>query len=374
MTQRLSASTPTLRDGVEVFIYPQQEGNCRILFLFLANRRRLKITCKPSFVSLLRELAKDQPLKVSLQQSNLALDAQAESFLAFLEGEGIITLANPLTTNLLPVAYVERYKRQIYFLLDLLKQPHITLATQKRIYDAHIAILGLGAIGSSVLQQLCMMGFRQFTLVDCAHIEENDIARTSYSIVTQIDKPKTLAAKALVDDFAFDPVVRLHDTALTTQTPLEPLLQGTSFIVNTADEPYIGYTNIRLSRYALGHGIPMLAAGGFDAHLASLGELLIPKLTPCADCYASFFQKQLEDWKPITHPVTERSGWFGGLGSLSTFSAATAALEILSYFINSSVMLTAKTGRGEFLFHDYSLDNFTVERDIHCPTCGEDKQ
>lgn len=363
-------STPTLRDGVEVFIYPPQGDSCHVLFLFLANRRRLKIVCRAAYAVLLRELAKEQPLEVSLTHSGLALDAQTEAFLTFLEGEGIITLTNPLSTDLLPAAYIERYKRQIYFLLDVLKGPHAALAAQKRIFDAHITILGLGAVGSAVLQQLCMMGFRQFTLADYATVEANDVARTPYAVVRQIGMEKTLAAKDLAGNFAFEPVVILHNVALTTQTELEPLLHGASLIINTADEPYIGYTNIWLSRYALQYEIPVLAAGGFDAHLASLGELLIPHVTPCADCYATFFQKNLKDWKPVKHPVTERSDWFGGLGSLSTFSAATAALNVLSYFINSDAQGMASSGRGEFLFHDYSLNTFTVERDVHCQTCG----
>jgi len=118
----------------------------------------------------------------------------------------------------------------------------------------------------------------------------------------------------------------------------------------------------------------VLAAGGFDAHLASLGELLIPHVTPCADCYATFFHESLKDWKPIPHPVKEREGWFGGLGSLSTFSASTAVLDILGYFMNPEDRKAAPGGRGEFLFHDYSLDTFVVERDKECQFCGEERK
>ena len=220
-----------------------------------------------------------------------------------------------------------------------------------------------------------MVGFRQFTIADYAVVEKSDVSRTPYAVNSELGTPKITAAKKLIDDLAFEPVVLSHDLVLTTQTNIEPLLQKASLIINTADEPYIGYTNIRLSRYALKHCVPMVAAGGFDAHLASLGELLIPHVTPCADCYATFFHENLKDWKPVTHPVQERSEWFGGLGSLSAFSAATAVLEVLSYFIHPEAAgLVASGGRGEFLFHDYSLDTFSVERDSNCPSCGEGGQ
>jgi len=370
MTQLSETSAPELRDGVEVFLYPEKEGERQVLFLFLSNRRRLRIKCKPSFGALIRELSKSQSLAQSLRHSSLTLDKETEAFLSFLEAEGILTFSNPLETDLLPSEYVEQYKRQLYFLFDILKSPRKAHEVQKRIFDAQIAVFGLGAIGSGILQQLCMMGFRQFVLVDYADVEGSDIARTPYRIATQIGFHKTEAAKALVKDLAFDPQVALHNITLKTNTDLDDLVQGTSLIVNTTDEPYVGYTNIKLSRYALQHGIPLVAAGGFDAHLASLGELLIPHVTPCADCYASFFHESLKGWKPVPHPVKEREGWFGGLGSLSTFSASTAALDILGYFLNTEERKTAPGGRGEFLFHDYSLDTFVVERDKDCQSCG----
>jgi len=120
---------------------------------------------------------------------------------------------------------VEQYKRQLYFLLDILKSPQKAHEVQKRIFDAHITVFGLGAVGSGILQQLCMMGFRRFTLIDYADVEENDIARTPYRIATQVGILKTEAAKALAADFAFDPEVELYNVTLRTDTDLDELVQ-----------------------------------------------------------------------------------------------------------------------------------------------------
>ena len=40
-------------------------------------------------------------------------------------------------------------------------------------------------------------------------------------------------------------------------------------------------------KYKIAHYI----AGGFDAHLASTGELIIPYVTPCVECYAKRLKK-----------------------------------------------------------------------------------
>lgn len=370
MIQLSWTSTPELRDGVEVFLYPIQENSSHVLFLFLSNRRRLRIKCEPAFAALLKQFAKRQPLGHSLANVGLDLNDETIHFISFLEKEGIITLRDPLETTLLPIGYVEQYKRQLYFLIDILKSPQKALEVQKKIYDAHVTLFGLGAIGSGILLQLCMMGFRNFTLIDYALIEENDIARAMYKTDADEGNQKTQAARALVEATAFEPSVRTYDTTLKTTTELNDIINETSIIINTADEPYIGYTNIKLSRYALSRGIPLFVAGGFDAHLASFGELLIPHVTPCADCYATFFEDSLKNWKPIPHPVKERQGWFGGLGSLSAFSSSVATLKILSYFLDHDGNDTVAGGRGEFLFHNYSLDTFTVGRDTSCQSCG----
>lgn len=370
MIKLSKASTPELRDGVEVFLYPSKKKSTKVLFLFLSNRRRLQISCKPAFAALLKQLAKKQPLSTSLESAGLEQNSETINFLSFLEEEGIITLANPLDTDLLPAKYIDQYKRQIYFLIDILKSPQKALEVQKIIFDAHITLFGLGAIGSGILLQLCMMGFRNFTIVDHAQIEENDIARTPYKVDIHLEQQKTSAAQQIIYDTAYDPHIQKYDVLLKTTTNIDDFIKGTSMLVNTADEPYIGYTNIKLSRYALKHNIPLFVAGGFDAHLASLGELLIPNITPCADCYATFFENSLKSWKPIPHPVKDRESLFGGLGSLSNFSSSAAALEILSYFINQDEDHSEPGGRGEFLFHDYSLDTFTVERDEECQYCG----
>ncbi|MFT3959687.1 MAG: hypothetical protein QM665_11545, partial [Desulfovibrio sp.] len=115
MKQRFLASTLNLRDGVEVFIYPPCEGKCQVLFLFLGTRRRLKIVCRHQFAVLIKEIAKDQSLEASLAQAHLDLDDSTAAFLNFLEGEGIVAFGDPIATDLLPAAYVEQYKRQMYF-------------------------------------------------------------------------------------------------------------------------------------------------------------------------------------------------------------------------------------------------------------------
>ena len=52
------------------------------------------------------------------------------------------------------------------------------------------------------------------------------------------------------------------------------MVSNADFIINTLDEPYIGYTAAKISRICVKYKKPHYIAGGFDAHLASTGELI----------------------------------------------------------------------------------------------------
>jgi molybdopterin/thiamine biosynthesis adenylyltransferase len=258
------------------------------------------------------------------------------------------------------------------FLLDVLGTPDRVLAAQRNIEAAHLVVFGTGAVGGWLLRLLAAMGFRSFLIVDADTRDTADVSRHAYfdrrSNRTNATKA-ALVARALSQDRE-DMSIRVVSEPLTTQTKLDELIESnTTLVVNAADEPYIGYTSVLLSRYCLQRRLPLLVAGGFDAHLGSLGELIVPGLTPCADCYASHFETALAQWKPRSHPIRDRRKGFGGLCSLSVFAASSAALQILR--LVSSENTQGSSGRGELVFEDYRLDSFVVERNPDCTYCGE---
>jgi len=163
------------------------------------------------------------------------------------------------------------------------------------------------------------------------------------------------------------------DTILMNMMPdteVTDLIRTTDFVVNTLDEPYIGYTSSKISRLCVKYKIPHYIAGGFDAHLASTGELIIPFITPGVECYATHFKESLKGWKPKKHPVASRYMEIGGIASMTLFSTSYACVEIIKYIAGLVPMTDYYKIRGEFLFHDMSLAYLNVEKDPNCPICG----
>jgi len=118
----------------------------------------------------------------------------------------------------------------------------------------------------------------------------------------------------------------------------------------------------------------MFVAGGFDAHLMSTGELIIPDVSPCVDCYTSHFSETLKDWEPQYNTavipdseILNNRFEVGELASMSLFSISYAVMAILNYFATDS---ESKYGRGELLFDKLEIKYLNISKNPDCLICG----
>lgn len=361
-----------LRDGVDVYISP----DAVVHFVFLSTRKRLRLRVSPLLIECLEWLdgsASVSELEARYQSSASNANSKQSSslldFMHYLYGQGILVRKDWMHSSFSP-EQVERYSRQLNFFLDIEESEAAAVALLKGIMDHRVALIGIGAVGSWILRELVQIGFQRFVLVDPKTLKPADRTRNALFDHQMIGEPKVTVAEKFVRDQALRPETRAVQLALDIDTKVEELIGAdVDLIINTADEPYIGATSIKLSRYCVERGLPLLVAGGFDAHLASLSEMIVPGQTPCSDCYAIHFEEALRGWKPISHPIVDRRRGFGGLPSLSTFAASAAVLKIVRLLSKKGG--DVEQGRGEFLFDKYSIDSFKVERNPECPTCGE---
>ena len=265
---------------------------------------------------------------------------------------------------------IERYDRQLNFLSDFLIGKSY-IAAQEKLIKSNVLIFGCGAIGGDIAIHLAMCGVENFILYDYDVVESSDISRHMFFKEKYIGMNKTDALENYLLSINGKIKVNKIQKSLLPESQIAEIIDTATFVVNTADEPYIGYTSMKISRYCTQNRKAHFIGGGFDAHLASTGELIIPGITPCVDCYANYFKEALKGWKPKKHPVKERYLEIGGLSSMSLFSSSYAAIEIIKYICGLiDVKLYSKT-RGEFLFGSMEIDYLNVVRDKECKICGE---
>jgi molybdopterin/thiamine biosynthesis adenylyltransferase len=263
-----------------------------------------------------------------------------------------------------------RFSRQVNYFQEFFTSEEEGIFGQKKLFDTKMLIFGCGAVGSDIAILLAMAGVRSFVLYDCDTVTQSDISRHMFYQKQYEGMNKTEALAQTLASIDSSVLSKCVNEFMQPHTDIDELISECHFVVNTLDEPYIGYTAAKVSRACMKASRPHYIAGGFDAHLASTGELIIPYVTPCVECYAGHFKESLKNWKPRPHPVKVRADEIGGLSSMSLFSSSFAVIEIIKYLVGLCDVESNFKIRGEFLFDDMSLTYLNVKKNENCDICG----
>jgi adenylyltransferase/sulfurtransferase len=135
--------------------------------------------------------------------------------------------------------------------------PEIGEKGQQRIEDAHILIVGVGALGSVAAELLCRAGVRNITLCDYDIVQESNLQRQSLYTTDDVGRLKVEAAKEHL--IAIDPMCLVTPVAepFSSATPLS----GVDLIIDGTDSLN---ARLLLNDAAKKSGIPLVigAAGG----------------------------------------------------------------------------------------------------------------
>ncbi|HBE9285803.1 TPA: ThiF family adenylyltransferase [Clostridioides difficile] len=358
-----------IRDGVDLYL----NQNELLTIYFMNTRLRKQFKVSKVIVSILESIDGERNINDihdKLQQDfNCKIDIKdVYSVLDKLIDLNVVVEKANLDEN---TDLILRYDRQINFFGDFINGKDESIKAQQKLKNSKILIFGCGAIGGDIAIHLAMCGVEEFILYDYDIVEESDISRHMYFKSKYKGMKKIDALEDYLLTINKNIKIKKVDDVLTPNKDIEKLVDEATFVVNTADEPYIGYTSMKISRYCTIKRKAHFIAGGFDAHLASSGELIIPGITPCVDCYAQHFKEVLDGWKPKKHPVIDRHLEIGGLSSMSLFSASYATIEIVKYICGLINPKEYSNTRGEFLFGTMDITYLDVIRDKKCKICGE---
>ena len=161
---------------------------------------------------------------------------------------------------------IDRFQRHIVL-------PEIGGAGQVALADAHVALVGLGGIGSPVLQYLAGAGVGKFTLIDDGRVELSNLQRQTIYAERDVGHRKAVAARRWLANFDGEIAVELidrrieRDNAAAAFASADLVLDGTD---NFA-------TRLAVSDACVASRIPLLSAavgrfqgqvGAFAGHLA----------------------------------------------------------------------------------------------------------
>jgi molybdopterin/thiamine biosynthesis adenylyltransferase len=368
-----------IKDTIDIFI-SETEYSSIVLIIFhkMTTRDRIELKANKSVAQILALLnGKDRVIDILDKIGNYD-KKQALKLFEFLTHNHLITDINNDQKN-------HRYKRQISYFDDMILDQHGE-ETQLILESKKVVILGCGSVGSSIAEILVRAGILDITLVDYKKITEQNLARHLFASTNHIGMYKAVALANFCREINANLNVRIHCEMLLPNTDLSKWIpNNTSIVINSCDEPYIGHTSLKIGRFLNDKHIALYIMGGFDAHLMSSGELILPPQTPCIDCAQQTFTKALGAWKPVysdttaTNPEYDMDNYLnnsyiaggpGGLAIMSGFSSNLSALNILQ-FLTSNGGFTQPIKRYEYLINKGQMTDFVLQKQDNCNVCNK---
>src|SRR6266851_1267216 len=243
---------------------------------------------------------------------------------------------------------LDRYSRQTLF-------GPIGKEGQERLGRSSVAIIGCGALGTVLANNLCRAGIGRLVIADRDYIELNNLQRQILFDEDDIARrlPKAIAAaeklqrvnsetkiETLVEDINADGV--------------ESLVKGVDLVLDATDNFETRYL---LNDVCVKYGRPWIYSGVIASYGVTMN--IIPGDTPCLRCI--FPEMPL----PGTTPTCDTAGVLNGIVGAITGVASTEALKIL--------LKSEKTSRAMLWMDVWENTSERIElpRQPDCPACGQ---
>lgn len=144
----------------------------------------------------------------------------------------------------------------------------------QRIRGAHVAVIGIGGVGSWAAEALARSGIGRLTLVDLDHVAESNINRQIHAVEATLGQAKVLAMRDRI--LSFNPACDVTCVEEFVDSANWPALlpEGVNAIIDACDQVK---AKTAMAAWALGAGtlfISVGAAGGKrHAHLVDIDDL-----------------------------------------------------------------------------------------------------
>ena len=239
-----------------------------------------------------------------------------------------------------------RYSRHILL-------PEVDLAGQEKLTTSHVAIIGLGGLGSPVALYLAASGITRLTLVDHDRVDLGNLQRQIAHTESRIGEPKVHSAALAIAGINSDTLVKAVDQKLSADELLR-MARDVDLIVDCTDN----FESRRLiNRACVATKTPLVSGAAIRLE----GQLMVfdPTIedSPCYQClYGDDLQTEADC--ATTGVIAPIVGVFGSLMALEALKV------ILGIAKDHTGCLTTLDGLSN------RWHNFSFKKRPDCPACS----
>lgn len=222
---------------------------------------------------------------------------------------------------------------------------------QEKLSNSKLAIIGLGALGSTSSELSARAGIGKLKIIDRDIVEQSNLQRQSLYSEADIGKAKALAAKERLSQINSEIEIEEHVADINYKNI--DLLSDCNLILDCSDNLY---TRFLINEFSRKTSIPWI----YSSAIQDYGQLmLIEKGSPCFRC---LFEE------------TNAPGSCETMGVLNTISSSIAALQV-----NEAIKFLTRTGQqinepsAQKLIHlninEARISSFKTTHNKACPAC-----
>ena len=203
-------------------------------------------------------------------------------------------------------ARLDRFARHIVL-------PEVGGAGQVALAQSHVAVIGLGGIGSPALQYLAAAGIGRFTLVDDDVVDASNLQRQTIFTTRDVGHGKATSARRWLANFDEALEITLSDTRITAGNA-ESLIAGADLVLDGTDN---FATRLAVSDACVRAGVPLLSAavGRFQGQVGTFAGHLPD--SPCYRCFVGdAFDTEDCDTCAEDGMLGAMAGWTGSFAAM----------------------------------------------------------
>jgi bacteriocin biosynthesis cyclodehydratase domain-containing protein len=268
--------------------------------------------------------------------------------------------------DLIPVASLERYDRQIRYFADITAGPTPSQC-QARLESARIVVLGVGGLGGWSALSLACCGIGEMLLVDGDRVEESNLNRQVLYTESDIGRLKVEAAAERLGAFSSRMRLETVPERVDGEAAIAELIDGYDLVIDAADWPAHEIEQW-CNNACFAAEVPYITMSHFPP-IARVGPLYVPGVTGCFACQVAAYRRSYPMFDVAIEQRRAKPSPAATLGPACGLIGGQVGLDIMHHLTGLAEPSTQGVG------HIYDLRTMEVEREPvvpepDCPVCG----
>jgi len=214
------------------------------------------------------------------------------------------------------------YEKQLYYLESLAQSP---IHLQETLSTKCVAIIGVGGVGSIILEQLIRFGIQNYILIDDDEVQIHNLNRQYMYTLKDVGFSKVDVCFTKIKEFHPDGQVSIFKKRIKNQDDLSKIFAKSlpDLVINAADEPH--NLNQEVLKVCIEYQVPFLT-GSVGISSGRVGPFI--DQSTCMSNYLDYLEsvqlpKNIKTIKPI----------LGSLGSSNCIISSLIAYDAIRFLL-----------------------------------------